>query len=111
MSERRNIPVPDELAEVRAQIKALQQREAELRALLLANPDIREGANWLAEIKVAKQNRTDLKELRAMHPEIAEQFTFPVEVTLVALLGITEDGELVSARKMREIDSQDRSDT
>ena len=47
----RNIPVPDELAAVRAEIKALQSQENELRRLLIDNPDMREGAGWLAEIK------------------------------------------------------------
>lgn len=105
MSDRRNIPVPDELNAVREQIKVLEQREGELRALLLANPDIREGANWAAEIKTTAQNRTDLKELRACYPEIVEQFTFRTEVTQVVLLGITEDGELISARAARSIET------
>lgn len=106
-----NLPVPDELAQVRERIKSLQTREGELRALLLANPDIREGASWLAEIRLTKQDRIDLKELRACHPDIVEQFTFPVEITSVVLSGITEDGELVSGRRMREIISPNRSDT
>jgi hypothetical protein len=97
-----NIPVPDELAATRAQIKALETREAELKALLLANPDIREGANWLAEIKTVTQERTDLKELRAMHADLVAEYTFPTEITRVVLSGIDADtGEIVSARQMR----------
>ena len=97
----RNVPVPDELAAVREQIKALETHEAELRRLLIANPDIRQGAGWLAEVKVSKVERCDLKELRANHPDIAEQYTFALDVTRVVLSGITEDGEIVSARQLR----------
>jgi hypothetical protein len=99
----RNIPVPDELADVRAKIKAYEQREAELRQILFSDPSARTGAAWIAEIKVTKQERTDLKELRASHPDIIAEFTFPVEITRVVLSGITEDGELVSVRQMRSI--------
>jgi hypothetical protein len=96
-----NLPPPDELADVRAKIKAFEQRETELRQILLANPDLREGAAWLAEIKVSQQERTDLKEMRANHPDLVAEFTFPVEITRVVLSGITEDGEIISARQMR----------
>ena len=97
----RNIPVPDELADTRAKIKALEQRENELKALILDNPDIREGAAWLAEVVVINTTYTDLKELRAMHPDIVADYVFPKRVTRVVLSGIMEDGEIVSARKMR----------
>lgn len=97
----RNIPVPDALAAVRAEIKALEQRESELKQLLLANPDIREGAAWLAEIVVINTTFTDLKELRNMNPDLCAEYTFPKQVTRVVLSGISEDGELVSARRMR----------
>jgi hypothetical protein len=97
-----NLPLPDELADLRAKIKALEQREGEIRATLLAEPDTRTGANWLAEIRTVTQNRTDLKELRAMHHELVEEYTFPVEVTRIVLMGIDQDtGEVVSARRMR----------
>jgi hypothetical protein len=99
---RPNIPVPDELADTRAKIKALEQREAELKQILLANPDVREGANWLAEIQTVTQQRTDLEELRAVHPNLVAEYTFPVEVTRIVLSGISEDGEIVSARKFRQ---------
>jgi len=99
---RPNIPVPDRLAAVRAELKRLEAEEAELRQTLLSDPTARTGADWIAEIKTVKQNRTDLAELRACHPKIVEQFTFPQEITRIVLSGITEDGELVSARKMRQ---------
>lgn len=94
-------PVPDELAAVREQIKALQTREAELRRLLLTNPDLRAGAAYLAEIKVTQQQRCDLKEMRANYPEIVEQFTMPVDVTSIVLSGITSDGEIIPIRRFR----------
>jgi hypothetical protein len=96
-----NVPVPDELADTRAKIKALQQRENELKALLLANPDIREGAAWLAEVKTVTTQRVDLKELRAMHADLVDEYTFPADVVRVVLSGITTDGEIVSARQLR----------
>jgi hypothetical protein len=97
-----NIPVPDQLAATRAEIKRLETLEVELRNTLIANPDIREGANWLAEIKTVTQERTDLKELRAMHADLVAEYTFPTEITRVVLSGIDADtGEIVSARQMR----------
>jgi len=98
-----NLPPPDELADIRAKIKDLEQREAVLRQTLLANPDLRTGASWLAEIKTVTQERTDLKELRANHPNLVAEFTFPQEITRIVLSGIDADtGEIVSARKMRQ---------
>jgi len=102
MSDRRNTPVPDELAAVREQIKRLEERKAELTRLLILNEDLREGAAYLAEIKVIKRQQTDLKELRAMYPEQVAEHTYPLEVTQVVLSGITEDGELISARRFKK---------
>ena len=97
-----NVPVPDELAQVRADIKRLEERESELKRLLLTNEDLRSGNAWLAEIRVTRQQRTDLKELRAAYPDAVAEHTFPVEITSVVLSGLTDDGEIVSARKMRK---------
>jgi len=101
MSDRRNRPVPDELAEVRDQIVALEAREAELRALLLAHPDLRTGASWLAEVKEGQITRTDLTELRACHPALVAEFTFKLPVTRVELSAITDAGEIIPARVAR----------
>jgi len=98
-----NVPVPDELAAVRADIKRLEERETELKRLVLENPDVRTGASWLAEVKTVEATRTDLKALRACHPDIVDQFTLQVPVTRVVLSGLTEDGEVVSARKLRSM--------
>jgi hypothetical protein len=102
VSYRPNVPVPDELAQVRADIKRLEAREGELKRLLLLNEDLREGAAWLAEIKTVKRQIVDMKELRAMYPEQVEEHTYPREITQVVLSGISEDGEIVSARRFKK---------
>jgi hypothetical protein len=96
-----NTPVPDELAAVRSELKRLETREAELKQILLSDPDTRTGANWIAEIKTIQTTRFDVKELKAGHPDLAAEYTFTLPVTRVELLGVTSDGELVSARKFR----------
>lgn len=96
-----NTPVPDELAAVRAEMKRLEAREVELRNLLIAHPDIRTGASYLAEVQVTQRQTTDVKEMRACHPDLVAEFTFPVSTTRVVLMGISEDGEVVSPRKLK----------
>jgi predicted phage-related endonuclease len=103
MNDRTNMPVPDELAAVREQIKRLESREEELKKLVLENPDVRTGADWIAEVKTAETTRTDIKELRANHPDIVEQYTFKVPVTRVVLSGVSDDGEIVNARRFRSL--------
>jgi predicted phage-related endonuclease len=102
MSDRPNLPLPDELAQVRADIKRLEEREAAIRGILLSNPDTRTGASWIAEVKTVQQERVDWKELRANHGDIVEQYQFPTEVTRVVLSGVTEDGEILPARQFRK---------
>jgi len=106
MSERPNLPIPDELAAIRAEMKRLEERESDLRMLLLSNPDTRTGANWIAEIKTIQQDRTDWKELRAAHPQLVDEYTYSLPVTRVVLSGITEDGEIVGARKFRKMETE-----
>lgn len=106
MSDRPNVPVPDELHAVREQIRTLEARESELKRLILINEDCRSGNEWLAEIRVTTQQRPDIKELRAAYPEAVAEHTHPVEITSVVLLGLTDDGEIVSARKMRKETTQ-----
>jgi hypothetical protein len=103
VSDRPNIPVPDELAAVQEQIKALKTREAQLKQIILTDPETRTGASWIAVVNTYTQQRTDIMELRACHPDLVAEFTFPLEVTRVVLSGVTEDGEIVSARKMRAV--------
>jgi hypothetical protein len=57
----RNRHAADLLADVRAEIKQLQIREAELRNELLADGADRHGVQWEAVIKDRKQERLDLK--------------------------------------------------
>jgi hypothetical protein len=92
------IPPADELADVRARIKTLEEREVELRNLLIGDPSSRTGNHYLVEVREVETKRTDLKEMRAMHPDLVDQYTFPNKTTRVDLKGITEDGEIVSLR-------------
>ena len=102
MTDRPNTPLPDELAQVRNDIKRLETREAELKQILLSDPSARTGASWLAEVKTVTTQRLDVKELRANHPDITEQYTFPTEVTRVVLSGIDEHGEIIPSRQFRK---------
>lgn len=106
MSDRPNVPLPDELYAIRTEIKRLTEREAEIKQILISDPDTREGASYLAEVKVLKVPRTDLKELRAAHPDLVDEYTYALEQTRVTLLGVTEDGELVAPRKLQKADQQ-----
>ena len=101
MSDRPNSPVPDELFAVRAELARLKAREVELRELLIAHPDIRTGADYVAEVKTLKVRQPDIREMRAMYPEQVEEHTHEVTQIRVELLGISEDGELVRPRKLR----------
>ena len=94
-----NTPVPDELAAVRSEIKRLEERESELKRLILTNEDCRSGNEWVAEVKVIRRQQTDMKELRAAYPEQVAEHTYPRDVETVVLSGLTDDGEVVSARK------------
>ena len=102
MSDRPNTPLPDQLNAVREQIKALEEREAALRGELLAHPELRTGAAWIAEIRTVQQTQTDWKELRAAHPTLVDEYTYPREITRVVLSGVDEKtGEIISARQKR----------
>ena len=92
-------PPADELFAVRADIKALTERERTLRNLMLTDPSARTGNCYAVEITNVTTSRTDLKEMRKMHPDIVEQFTFPVAEQRVELRGVNEDGELTSLRR------------
>jgi hypothetical protein len=97
--ERPNTPVPDELFAVRARLKELEAREAELKQILFSDPSARTGAGWAAEIKEVATSRVDLKELRAMHKDLVEEYTFPQKITRIELREISEDGELLPLRR------------
>ena len=96
-----NAPLPDQLAEIRAELKRLEEREAALRGELLAHPELRTGAAWIAEIRTVPVQRTDWKEVKAAAPELVAEHTYSLPVTRVVLSGVTEDGEIISARQKR----------
>ena len=104
----RNLPLPDELNEIRLEIKRLETREEELRLELIAHPEWRTGANWVAKINKGTRQQFDQKEMKAAHPDIAAQHTHPVPTTTIELLAVTEDGELVSARKFRKLQAAEQ---
>lgn len=103
MSERPNVPPADALAEIRAQIKTLEEREKSLRDLIIADKAARTGNRYLAEVRVVETNRVDVKEMRAMHPTIVAEYTFPARSTKVELFEINDEtGELTRARRRKE---------
>lgn len=105
MSDRSNLPLPDQLAAIRSEIKRLEGLEVDLRNELMAHPELREGASWLAEVKATKRMDVDLKELRACHPDLVAEFTFPREITRIVLSGVTSEGEIINARAMRKLEA------
>ena len=96
---RPNIPLADELADVREKLKTLKQREDELRRIMLTDPSARTGAHFLVEIRDVSKTRTDYEELRNCHPDLVAAFTFQLTERRVELRGITEHGEIVSLRR------------
>jgi hypothetical protein len=97
----RQIPPADELHSVRAQLKALEEREAELRQIMLADPSARTGNRFVVELREVVSQRTDLKELRAMYPDLVAEYTQPVATTRVELRAVTADGEVVAIPRKR----------
>lgn len=89
---------------MRNEIKRLEERELELKRLLIENPDLREGASYLAEVKTVKAPRVDMKELKHFHGDLVAEFTYMLDQTRVVLMGITSDGEIVSPRKLQKAD-------
>ena len=102
MSERPNRHPADDLADVREDIRKLAEREAVLREYLIAHPDDRVGARWAAELKDVTTQRVDLKELRAMYPTQVAEHTYDRTVQQVRLVGVSEDGEILSLREVRK---------
>jgi hypothetical protein len=94
-----NLPVPDELADVRSKLKALEQRELELKQILIADPSARTGAKFLVEVFKVETRRTDIKALREMYPAIADEHTYPTKTTRVELRALSEDGEITRPQR------------
>jgi predicted phage-related endonuclease len=97
------LPPPDELHAVRARIKALQEREQALRALIFQDPAARTGNHYVADVKEVTTSRLDTKELRAMHPTLVAEFTFRVTEKRVELSAISSDGEIISLRRKQPV--------
>ena len=100
MSEQ--VPPADDLAAVRDQIRVLERREAELKAIILSDNSARVGNWFLAEVVTITQQRTDLKELRKMHPALIEEYTFPIAITKVELRVVDDETGEISARPKRK---------
>ena len=66
--DRRNMPPADELELVRAEIKRLRKREAELRGAVLDEGGAEPGQDW--RVEVVEQRRRTL-DRAALPPEIA----------------------------------------
>jgi hypothetical protein len=65
---KRNMPAADELELVRAEIKRLRAREAELRSVLLEEDGAEPGQDW--RVEVVEQRRRTL-DRAALPPEIS----------------------------------------
>jgi hypothetical protein len=90
-----NTAPADELASIREQVRVLQRREAELRAVMLSDPGARVGKRFIASVKTASQRRVDADRLRRDYPATAEAVTDKITVQTVYLSGISEDGEII----------------
>lgn len=69
MDDRRNISIADELGHLRAEIKALKAREAELRDQLVADGGAPQGQDY--QVEVVEQTRRSF-DRKALPPEIAD---------------------------------------
>jgi hypothetical protein len=90
-----NTSPADELASIREQVRVLQRREAELRAIMLSDPAARSGKRFVASIKASKQRRIDADRLRRDYPDVAAAVTIEVSMQMIVLSGVTDDGEIV----------------
>jgi hypothetical protein len=99
MSDLPNQAPADELHAVRAELIALEERERQLRQLMLSDPSARTGNRYCVEVREVTTNRLDIKALREMYPVEVEEHTYPTVTKRVELRGISDDGEIVSLRK------------
>jgi|SRR5215469_9071899 len=98
-----NIGPADELGLLRDEMKRLEVREKQLRAVLLNDPEARVGKRFVADIVTMKRTRIDMETLKLDYPEVAQEVIVLYETTSVRLSGITADGESVSLRELRRI--------
>lgn len=77
----------DELADVRHELKQLENREQELRNQLLAQSNDRRGVEWSAKVVDQKRNGYDLKAIKEHFGTAALQpFAKTMEFKLVKLI-------------------------
>jgi len=100
-SDTLNLPPADRLAAVRAQIKALQDDEAGLKSLMIADPSARTGNNYVAVVRTVTAKRLNQQALKDLYPEVYADNLLTSSHTQVDIMAITDDGEIVSARKPR----------
>jgi hypothetical protein len=73
----------DELADVRAQIRSLQERETELRTTILNGKCSLAGDDYIAVVQTRPQNRVDIPALRKHFGAALKPFMRAREVTQV----------------------------
>jgi hypothetical protein len=84
--EERNRHPADRLADVRQDIKRLEQEERELRAYLLEHPHDRTGIGHIATIGEQRRSRVDMKALAdEIGHSIVQRFTHYTHCRLVRL--------------------------
>ena len=107
MSEQReNLGPADELGDLRQQLFALKQREGELREYLIAHPEARHGKRYVAEIRTRKVTRIDTSSFKHHYPEIYAEFALIEDYEQLHTVGISEDGEPLSMRKVRKLEKE-----
>src|SRR5262245_32439151 len=75
----------DELADVRAKIRELKEREEVLRSRLIDGTDLR-GTMWRATVRVQTSERIDLAAAkRVLGPKVLAPFLYTTESTSVRL--------------------------
>jgi hypothetical protein len=93
------LPPADELAEIRATLKTLGEREAALKALVINDPSARTGNQFCVDVVTVTTNRLDVKELRAAYPTETAEHTHAITTTRVELRGVDEDGVVTRLRR------------
>jgi hypothetical protein len=82
----------DELADIRAEIRRLEEREQELRTYLLEHPHDRSGAEFVATIGEKRRRHVDLHALaNEIGHSLLQRFTSFTSVTEVRLRQRKED--------------------
>jgi hypothetical protein len=76
----------DELADVRAQMHRLEQRERELRKMILDGECLPIGDDYEADVVMQRRNTLDTKEIkRQLGLEALQRFMMSTEVAIVKL--------------------------